>query len=132
MYMYPFVKIVSLNCAHHSPFINKNRLSSTNHEIITRAYENKLASDSEAIAVQEAISLFAAAPEFHITNKLFSNETGTNNRTVERIINVPTVPNNPPPVTVSTGTRGNNTISRGILLFVFNCLTLILYVFHNF
>ncbi len=90
-------------------------MSSTNHEIISRAYESKLASDTDAVAVQEAISLFAAAPEFHITNRLFSNETTTNNRTVERIVNVPTVPSNPPQVTVSGHV---NILLTGIIICV--------------
>uniref|UniRef100_A0A7S4S6P4 DUF1501 domain-containing protein n=1 Tax=Ditylum brightwellii TaxID=49249 RepID=A0A7S4S6P4_9STRA len=71
------------------------RLSSMNKGIITQAYAVAAEAYGDATALQHAISHFAAAPEFHVTNDLFSNETQLH----ERTSTVPDIPENPPPVT---------------------------------
>lgn len=72
------------------------RMSEANKGIISQAYTEKNASDGQKKAVQYALSHFAVAPEFQVTNRVFSLDSTERE---ERPTVVPELPQSPPPVT---------------------------------
>lgn len=70
------------------------RLSQDNKAIITQAYVDKAAEKGQEEAIEYAISHFAVAPEFQVTNRVFA-ETAR----AERTVSVPELLPSPPPVT---------------------------------
>jgi len=71
------------------------RMSQANKDIITQAYTDKEAQRGQDHAVEFALAHFAVAPEFQITNRIYTTES----ERTERVVAVPELIPNPPPVT---------------------------------
>ena len=69
------------------------RLSAENKALITQAYVDKAAELGQERAIGYAISHIAVAPEFQVTNRIFTDELRK-----ERRVAVPELLDNPPPV----------------------------------